>query len=466
MRYRPYPWMGLLTSFRDAGAGGLRRQLLRGGAGSLGVRGVSALLMLAMMVFLARVLGADGYGIYSYVLALVQVLGVPAQLGLQELVIREVAAYREKRKWSLLSGVLRFAFRATLVAGAVVALVVGTIAWTQRMRWSQTELFTLAWGLLLLALIALGNLRGAALRGLKRIVEGLLPESVFQPLTLLLVCSAVWLWAPQSALAPDRVMSYHVLAAAGAFVFGNWMLLRVLPQAVRRAKPRYHTRRWLSSVGPLALIGGLQIINSRATLLILGYFGDASDVGVFRIAADGGLLVVFGLRAVNLAIAPHVATLWAVRDIGRLQLLATASARAAFLLALPAAVILVIFGQPILQTVFGDEFASGHLPLTIIVIGQVLNAACGSVVVILNMSGHERIVMRGLVISAVTNLVLSFTFIRLWSIEGAALANVVTLAIWNVILWQETRRKMGVDSTLLGLGAMAKQGLADGTSHD
>jgi O-antigen/teichoic acid export membrane protein len=42
-------------------------------------------------VLLARMLGAEGYGIYAYAFALVTLLAMPAKAGLPQLVVRETA---------------------------------------------------------------------------------------------------------------------------------------------------------------------------------------------------------------------------------------------------------------------------------------------------------------------------------------------------------------------------------------
>jgi hypothetical protein len=70
---------------------GLKGQLLRGGVGSVAVKIGSTLLNVILAVVLARALGAEGFGVYSFVFALITILAIPAQMGLPNLVVRETA---------------------------------------------------------------------------------------------------------------------------------------------------------------------------------------------------------------------------------------------------------------------------------------------------------------------------------------------------------------------------------------
>lgn len=449
-------WLAKLRSLLvPDGSGGLRDQLLRGSAGSFMIKGIQTFLTLGLMVLLARLLGAEGYGVYAYVLALVEILGIPAQAGLQALTVREVAAYREKEQWPRLKGVLRFGFLVILVLGVLTAVVVWSLSGFFADDWSREKVFTLGWGVILLPLMALSNFRGAALRGLKKIGRGLLPENVLRPGGMLLLCGGVWLLSTDIVLTPSRAMLFHAVAAGGAFLAGSLMLMRALPQRAKAVSAEYETRAWLSSLAPLSLITGMQLINSRADIVMLGILGTSVDVGVYRIAAQGGVLVVFGLKAINMVVGPHFSSLWAAGDRERLQRVVTAAASGALMVALPVVLVFMVAGDTILGLVFGEEFATGHLALAIIAVGQLINAAAGSVVLLLNMTGQETVVVRGLVIAATSNILLNLVLIPIWGMEGAAVATVVTFGLWNLGLWWSTHRRMGIDTMALGAGRFA-----------
>src|SRR5690606_6749882 len=86
---------------------------------------------------------------------------------------------------------------------------------------------TLSLALVALPLVALGNIRGAALRGMKKIVAGQLPENVIRPgMLALLVLIAI---ALGTRMDPVLAMSLYLASAIISFVVGSMLLYRELP---------------------------------------------------------------------------------------------------------------------------------------------------------------------------------------------------------------------------------------------
>jgi O-antigen/teichoic acid export membrane protein len=205
----------------------------------------------------------------------------------------------------------------------------------------------------------------------------------------------------------------------------------------------------MRSMLPLSLLSGMQIINTQADVVMLGLFTTSEEVGVYRAATQGAMLVVFFLSAINLVIAPYISQLSTAGKKEQLQRLATTSARATLLAAAPVAAAFVLFGEPILSIVFGEEFAPGHVPLAILCVGQLVNAAAGSVGMLLNMSGHERDTARGVAVATVTNVILNLILVPRLGMTGAAIATAVTLVIWNALLCRQVWVRMGIQSTAI-----------------
>lgn len=428
---------------------GLRAQLLRGGIGSIAVKIASTGLVFAVAVVLARVLGPEGYGIYAYAFALVSVLAIPAQFGLPNLVIRETAKAEANGEWGLMRGLWRWATGVTGAISLALALVAGGLAWVFADRFGEMQLATFAWGLLLVPLMALGAVYGGALRGLRKVVTGQLPQFVLRHGFLVaFVLGAAFLWSG-AELTPAGAMALHAVAAAAAFAIGAWMLARSRPGEMRAASaPRtvYRPLAWMAAALPLALVAGMMMINQHTDILMLGLFRSAEDVGVYRVVVQSGMLVVFGLQAADMVVAPQFARLHSLNDTASLQRVATISARVALAIALPVALAFIFFGDAVLGWVFGPAFAVGHTALAIIVIGQFVNASFGSAGYLLNMTGHERDTARGVAIAAGCNIGLNLILIPPLGMNGAAMATALTFVIWNALLWRDAKRRLQVDS--------------------
>ena len=430
-------------------AGSLRGQLVRGSAGSVGVWASSTLLGLALSIILARSLGPEGYGIYAYVFACVSLLAVPAQLGLPTLVVRETSKAEATGQWGLMRGLWRWASLCAAGSSILLALVAAVCAWIFAGHFSNAKLATLAWGLVLVPLVALGNLRGAALRGLRKVVQGQLPENVLRPAIFILLALSV-LVSTSRRFTPDRAMALHVLAATISFAIGAWLLRRERPAAFALSpKPVFESRRWLGSALPLAFIAGMQLINTQTDILMLGMFSTAKNVGIYRVAVSSAQLVSFGLAAIGTVTMPHFARLYATGDMLRFQRVATASARASLLLAFPAVTFFLLFGQTILRLVFGADYSAGFVPLSILAGAQLISAGFGMIGPLLIMAGYERETAKGIAVAAGCNVIFSLLLIPRYGINGAAIATGMTLLIWNVTLWRAVRRLIGIDTSAL-----------------
>jgi len=94
---------------------------------------------------------------------------------------------------------------------------------------------------------------------------------------------------------------------------------------------------------------------------------------------------------------------------------------------------------------YSPEFAEAYVPLVIICIGQLVNASIGSVGSLLNMTGHEKDTTKSIFIGATVNVLLNLALTPVWGPIGAAIATTVTLIVWNMIMWQKVRSRIGIE---------------------
>ncbi len=83
----------------------LSSRLVRTGVGTALARAIGLALSLALSVFLARVLGAEKLGHYSLAFAAICLLGIPIQMGLPALVLRETARAGAVEDWPHVRGI-------------------------------------------------------------------------------------------------------------------------------------------------------------------------------------------------------------------------------------------------------------------------------------------------------------------------------------------------------------------------
>lgn len=416
-------------------------QFLRFAIGSLGVQLLGVLLSFLLALLLARGLGPESYGVYAFCFSLILILGIPVHSALPTLIVRQVARQQQ-------GGVRPLLRKASNYIGLyVLLLIVLLVVWGVFLGGINADRWgVLLCGVALIPLQALSLVRGAALRGIGRVVLGQLPETVLRPL-FFLVLAAGWMWfVHEEGESPAFVMAFHVLAAFFALVVADVVLRRTLVP-VNCDFQELQNGNWFSSIAPLTCVAGLQVVNQQLDILLLGGLQSDAAVGVYRVAVQLATLVGFGLIAINQMLHPQFSRLYAEGDRRALQALVTLSSRVITGIALLAAGFFWIAGDWVLIVVFGEHYQSAYLPLVILVVGQVANAVFGSVGALLNMTGHEKDTLFGMLLACAVNLIVGLILIPEHGMLGAAVATSASFLVWNLVLWLFVRKRLGIEST-------------------
>ena len=105
-----------------------RHSLIKAFSGSALVKVFSLGLGFLLTLVLARVLSPAGYGVYSFILALITLLAIPAQMGVPEVVVRETAKFHASENWQTLNGLWRWSLLAVFIT-AIFAVTIASIGY-------------------------------------------------------------------------------------------------------------------------------------------------------------------------------------------------------------------------------------------------------------------------------------------------------------------------------------------------
>ncbi len=426
----------------------LRQQLLRGGAAGVFVRIGSIGAALIGSITLARILGPDSYGIYAFVFSVIGLLGLPVQMGLPNLVLRETARADQAQDGALMVGIRRWPDIVMVLMSGVIFTCAAVYFWlTQDVDTPRHN--ALLWATPLVLLIGFVETRGAVLRGLRHLILGVSPYQIIRPLLLAASVLTFTLWS-EAELTAARVFQMQCGVTIVVILLLGIFIRKVLPNHPNMDAPRFKTKAWLLALLPLSAISGLHAISQNTDIIMLGYLATDADVGLYRVTLSSANFVVFGLTAAGLVLAPHFARASAAGNVGQLQKLATLGARASFAIAILICTTFFLLGDWILATVYGSAYGAAYSALVLLSIGQAINAFFGSVISLLTMTGREWVAMFGLLISTIANVVLNWLLIPLYGIEGAAIATGISVVIWNICLWLACWKIVGIDSSPFG----------------
>lgn len=424
--------------------GSLGASLIQGVLGTAGIKAGYAVITFATSIVMAKSLGPAGYGVVSYVIALVHLLSTPSELGIPGLAVREVAVANARKDWGRMRSFIRWAQTTIGLVSLFFAAVGATVLLTLGYKFDPERLSSLWLGLILIPLVSFNALRGSMLRGLRKVLMGQLPDQIIRPVVMLVLLLALPL-VGYAIDSPFIALAAHITSVGVAFCCGLVLFYRNKPAELSGARIHIEAATWFRSSIPFGLTALMQLINGRTDILMLGFFRSDAEVGIYRVASQMAAVVVFGLQIINAIQGPHIAHLFSKGDMHRLQLMVTRSSQLVLSIALPSVIVIILFGQFLTGLLYGERFAGAYWPLVIICVGQLVNASIGSVGSLLNMTGHERDTTKSIFIGASVNIVLNLALTPIWGIFGAAIATTATLIVWNFIMWRKVRARIGIE---------------------
>lgn len=427
-----------------------RSRLARGAMGSFIIRLSHTFLTLILSILLARILEPGQFGLYSFSLSLITLFAIPAQLGLPQLVVRQISVYQAQDKWSLALGIIKRSQQAVLFISCVVILILLAFVYFFSDKISSLDPAVFLIALALLPLTAYTGIRSGILRGFRHVVIAQIPENIIRHGLFVVVLLASVLIPDNHDINAPMAMFINVVTTLVAFFVGIYFLVRYTPNKVKQNQAEYDTKTWVISVVPFLVVGGMQVINKHTDIIMLGVLADSKSVGIYQVATRGAELVTFALIAVNMAVAPVFARKYAQNDLEGLQKVFSLSCRAMLLYAIPVSLIFIFVGSFILKVVFGAEYQSGSYALAILSVGHTINVGIGSVALLLNMTGHERDTAKGVIIAAITNVILNAIFIPIYGIEGAAIATGISIITSNVLLGIWVYKRLKIKPSIIG----------------
>jgi O-antigen/teichoic acid export membrane protein len=406
-------------------------------------RAAGFVLTLGNSVILARVLGAERLGEYAYAMGLAALFGLLPNMGISTVVTRAIA--RDPVEGT---GVFGAALRAqVLLAGLVFSVIPAFAAFLPE----QPVPLMYVW--LAAAQMALGALSWpylAVLGGRARydsLAKAELATGVVGT-TALLVAAAL----------DGSVRAFlvaHVIAAGIAVLIARQAAAPFLPAGVMQTM----TLRTLFRQGaPFGAGAAVQSLYTRLDILLLGQMATTIALGLYSAAYKPiNMAVYFGVTAAGTLFPLMVQTPKgsAPDAFGRVM-------RGLGVAAPAMALIFSGLAAPLLQTLYGDEFAPAAPILIMLAWSAAANWLYAPLGVVLQARGWEHWWLAGLGGGLVVNFLLNLWSIPRWGAIGAAAATLISeaglLGFATVLILRELSHLPSFRPVLGGLAASVAGG--------
>jgi O-antigen/teichoic acid export membrane protein len=394
-------------------------------------------------IYLARVLGAEALGIYALGMTLVGLLGIFNALGLPYSAVRFVASYSATARFDLLRGFLLRSIFLLLIFNVLLGGAVLLAGPWVAVHFYHTPALSRYLGLFALIMIlgAMTGFLGQVLSGYKDVARRtVITNFIGSPLTMVftlgLVGAGLSLWGYIFA----QVASAFVVIVL--LVFAVWKLTPAPARALSGSVMPIE-QEVISFSAVVFAMDALGFVMSQADKILIGFYLDARELGIYAMAAALVAFVPAVLQSVNQIFSPTIADLHARGQSELLGRLFQTLTKWILGLTLPLGCLMIIFARELMR-IFGPDFEAGWPILIIGCTAQLVNCGVGSVGYLLLMSGQQRRLVRIQMVMACVMIALSLFLIPSWGLVGAAAAAALTNAVSNIWYLREVRQKLGL----------------------
>jgi O-antigen/teichoic acid export membrane protein len=378
-------------------------------------------------ILISRALGAAALGTITLATQFAFVAGAATRFGMDMASVRRVAidvgSGEPGRIRSVMARAAAIAALASLVVAATVFLGAGSLARAFGSAGSRDAFRAAA---LALPFVALCQVYLGGTRGLKIMRHTLYVYWAGQPVSWIALMVIGWVISKSTGMSVlAYALSWALATAAAWFLWEretrSFPRLPAGPGEVRELV-RYGAPR-----APAALLSQLLFWTDY---FVLSRYVTSAELGIYAAAVRVAQALVLFLTAVNYMFSPFVADLHAKGERDRLDSLYKALTRWTLAGTLPLLLLLLIVPGPVLL-VFGGRFESGTTALRILLIGQTVNVAVGSVGFILIMVGRTGWDLVVYAASFALDLAVAFGLAPHLGARGAAIAQAITLTVSN-----------------------------------
>jgi len=376
---------------------------------------------------LARWVGAEFLGIYSLANAIMLISEVVAKMGLETGVMRFVSRLNPELDQEKIQKIIASALKMTTIFSLVimVALIISSGAIVKNIL-NEPPLLKLVIIIFAIAIPfnALTLVSAFATQGFKRLKYKILVTQFLNPtllLTTMVIC--YWFISAESALMAPMLITG---------IIGFFVMLGVLKKVTGVSNNQIMKAKVDTSLlnfsYPLMFVTILQTFMHWMDILMLGYFTDATTVGLYHPAArTAGLLQALLLSFISIY-APMMAQFHREGDRKKMDDTYKLVSRWLLMCAIPISAIFIIFPGKVML-LFGPEYLPSAKILVILTGATFIQAIFGAAGPTLSMSGHTKLVLWNTIGAFALNFGLNIFLIPNYGIIGAAIATLTSLIV-------------------------------------
>lgn len=369
---------------------------------------LSKFVNIGLILVLTRLLGKDGFGVYSFSFAYVSLFGFLIHLGLITLLVREIAKHKDQTDTLLGS-----TFPIVIIFSGITLLLMNTVAFA--LDWNTLERTIISIFGFYFVFDTFGRYFLAVARAFEKMEYVALTDILER---ILLLCMATICWLLQYSLIHLVILFaiVELMKAVSGFVI------------VTKYFTRFKLIWWpegtwsmLKEAYPFALIGLFTIVSQRIDLIFLKYFYSTDVVGIYSAARKFIESLAFIPENIYFAVFPALSVLF-ISQKEKFNLTFQRTFIALLTIAVPISAGLYILAPKIIHLLFEPEFKDAAIALRWLSIALLAIFIRYVFAAVLNTIGKQRLFAIIMGISMSVNIIMNLILIPKYQIAGASIA--------------------------------------------
>ncbi|MBS3076645.1 oligosaccharide flippase family protein [Candidatus Pacearchaeota archaeon] len=406
-------------------------------------------------IIIARNFGSEVYGLFSLAFTISSIFVAIALLGFADGLVRYIALYRGKNENEKIKYVFRFVLSISLIAGFFLSLILflgSDFISVNIFHNSELAIFLKIFSAAVFLMVVFGVFF-SVLRAFEKIFWYSLITNISQNfLKILFLLLLIFI-----GLNSNAVSLSYVLSILGALIFSYIICKYQIPWIFKKSTlvkgKKNEIRGELMKYSlPIMFLGIFSFLFNNLDSLALGFFKNASEVGIYNTAIIIVSMVWFTQELFMQLFLPLVTKEFSRGNLVLVKEISKQVGKWIFAINLPISIIVILFPNAVINILFGSQFIAAGNALRILGIGQLIFSLGSLSTNLILITGRSKLVLINLIAIALVNFILEIILVPGYGLIGAALAATISMSLLSLILLIEVkyllsmtplRRKMG-----------------------
>ncbi|WP_345969910.1 flippase [Sulfurimonas sp. HSL1-6] len=430
------------------------KEILAGSAVTFVLKMSGMMLGYIVVLIISRQYGAEGIGMYNLTLSIMTFVAMIAAMGMNVSILRYVGQFNKSGEEGKLKLLYRYSVEMVVPFSLILAGILYFFAETIAINVFDNSVYepALQFAAFIVPFMALQSISVEYIRGLKKLKVSEFLRSVNRPMINIALLFVIGIFVF------DQMLPLYTLGVG--IIVSTFIGLFYINKKIKYYEINniydFSRKELVSTSVPMLVTTIASFIIGNISLVLLEIFSTTEEVGIFSVAFKIATFISLSLVVVNSISAPKFSELYWEKKYIQLQNVINHSSRLIFFSSFAMMIMLIVFNEKVM-TLFGPKFVSGNMILIILTIGQMINAATGSVGVFLNMTGYQNVLRNIILFAAGISILLNILLIQSYGMFGAAIATAVGTSILNIVAAIYVKRKLGF-TTYFNLKSQTSEG--------